>query len=117
MLRDAIQRRYGVAWSLVAIGAGCALSVAVAPPALVLASAAAFLLSEMADLAVYTPLQKRRLLAAVVLSGIAGAAIDSAAFLWLAFGSLDFIAGQIVGKLWMTLAAAPLVLLIRARTA
>ena len=43
---------------------------------------------------------------AVLLSGLAGATIDRAVFLWLAFGALDFIEGQIVGKLWMSLAAA-----------
>jgi hypothetical protein len=36
--------------------------------------------------------------------------VDSAAFLWLAFGSLDFLAGQVVGKAWAVLAAIPLIL-------
>jgi uncharacterized PurR-regulated membrane protein YhhQ (DUF165 family) len=44
---------------------------------------------------------------------VVGAAIDSAVFLWLAFGSLDFIAGQIVGKLWMTVVAAIILMAIR----
>lgn len=39
------------------------------------------------------------------MSGIAGALVDSALFLWLAFGSLDFMLGQFVGKLWATIAA------------
>ena len=29
---------------------------------------------------------------------------------WLAFGSLDYMAGQVVGKLWMTAAAIVLFL-------
>ncbi|MEZ5888999.1 MAG: hypothetical protein R3D52_01315 [Xanthobacteraceae bacterium] len=29
--------------------------------------------------------------------------VDSIVFLWLAFGSLDFLAGQVVGKAWMVL--------------
>jgi hypothetical protein len=73
---------------------------------LVLASVAAFLLAELADLAVYTPLRARRLGLAVLASGLVGSVVDSAVFLWLAFGSLDFIAGQVVGKLWMSALAA-----------
>jgi hypothetical protein len=45
----------------------------------------------------------------VILSGIAGAVIDSAVFLWLAFGSLDFLAGQVVGKAWASLVAVPMI--------
>jgi hypothetical protein len=85
----------------------------VAPPALVVASVAAFVLAEVADLAVYTPLRKRQLGLAVMLSGLVGAVIDSAVFLWLAFGSLDFMAGQVVGKLWMSLAAGLWIMVCR----
>jgi len=113
VLRDMVQRRHGRAWTLAAIAAGSALSAQLAPPALVLASATAFLLSELIDMAVYTPLARRRLLLAVALSGLAGAAVDSAAFLLIAFGSLDYLAGQIVGKAWMALAALPLIALAR----
>src|SRR5262249_624916 len=56
VLRDLVQRRLGAAASSLAILAGAILSASLAPPALVVASAAAFLLSEFADLAVYTPL-------------------------------------------------------------
>src|SRR5437016_4481887 len=59
VLRDLVQRRLGVAASSLAILAGAVLSALLAPPALVIASAAAFLLSEFADLAVYTPLVRR----------------------------------------------------------
>ena len=105
VLRDAVQERLGLRWAIGAIVAGAALSGLVAPPALVVASGVAFLLSELADLAVYTPLRRRRLWLAVLLSGLVGAAVDSAIFLWLAFGSLDFLAGQIVGKLWASVVA------------
>lgn len=74
-----------------------------------LASGAAFLVSELADLAVYTPLRARSWAAAVALSNTVGAVVDSALFLWLAFGSLDFLAGQVLGKLWMTALAVALV--------
>ena len=94
-----------------------ALSALLAPPSLVMASAAAFLLSELADLAVYTPLARRRLVAAVVASGMVGLVVDSIVFLGLAFGSLDFLAGQVVGKAWMVLLSVPFVIWLRRRDA
>ena len=95
--------------------AGAALSALLAPPALVIASAVAFLLSEFADLAVYTPLARRGLVLAVVASGMAGLVVDSIVFLWLAFGSLEFLPGQTVGKAWMVLASIPFVAWLRRR--
>jgi uncharacterized PurR-regulated membrane protein YhhQ (DUF165 family) len=89
----------------------------VAPPALVVASAVAFLLSEFADLAVFTPLQRRGLVMAVAASSVVGLVVDSVVFLWLAFGSLDFLLGQVVGKAWMVLLSLPLVALLRRRDA
>ncbi len=115
VLRDLVQRRLGRTVAVLAIVAGAALSGAVAPPALVVASVVAFLFSELADFAVYTPLQDRRLVLAVLASSVVGLAIDSVLFLWLAFGSLDFLAGQILGKLWMVLLALPVVYWIRSR--
>jgi queuosine precursor transporter len=115
VLRDLVQRRLGTGLSALAILAGAALSALVAPPALILASAVAFLLSECADLAVYTPLARRRLVAAVVASSCAGLVIDSFVFLWLAFGSLEFLPGQIVGKAWMVLFSIPFVAWLRRR--
>lgn len=117
VLRDMLHEAAGVRWVMAAIVAGCALSALVAPPALVAASAVAFLLAEGADLAVYTPLRRRRLWLAVLLSGLAGALVDSAVFLLLAFGSLDFLAGQVVGKTWATLAVLPVLLMRRRRVA
>jgi uncharacterized PurR-regulated membrane protein YhhQ (DUF165 family) len=115
VLRDLVQRRLGLAWAVSAILAGAALSALLAPAALVLASAAAFLLSEAADLVVYTPLQRRGLVRAVVASSLAGLLVDSLVFLQLAFGNLDFLAGQVVGKLWMVLLALPLLHWLRRR--
>jgi uncharacterized PurR-regulated membrane protein YhhQ (DUF165 family) len=51
----------------------------------------------------------------VVASNVVGAVVDSALFLWLAFGSLAFIEGQIIGKVAMTVVALPLVILLRPR--
>jgi queuosine precursor transporter len=96
VLRDLVQRRLGKSWA-------------------VLASATAFLLSELADFAVYTPLQERRFMTAVVASSIVGLVLDSVVFLWLAFGSLDFVWGQILGKAWMVLAAIPFIHWLRRR--
>jgi uncharacterized PurR-regulated membrane protein YhhQ (DUF165 family) len=115
VLRDLVQRRLGVEFGLGAIVAGAAISAGIAPPSLVLASAMAFLLSEFADFAVYTPLARRRLVTAVVASSAVGLVVDSIVFLWLAFGSLEFLLGQIIGKAWMVLLAVPLVTSLRRR--
>jgi queuosine precursor transporter len=115
VLRDLVQRRLGVRFGLGAIVVGAAISARLAPASLVLASAVAFLLSELADFALYTPLARKRLVAAVVASSTAGLVVDSIVFLWLAFGSLEFLPGQIVGKLWMVLIAVPFVAWIRRR--
>jgi uncharacterized PurR-regulated membrane protein YhhQ (DUF165 family) len=115
VLRDLVQRRLGVGVAVGAILAGAALSAAVAPPSLVIASGVAFLLSELADFAVYTPLARRRLIAAVVVSSLIGLVVDSIVFLWLAFGSLEFLAGQVVGKAWMVLLSIPFVAWLRRR--
>jgi queuosine precursor transporter len=115
VLRDLTQRRLGIPVATVAILAGSALSGLLAPPALVIASATAFLLSEFADLAVYTPLVRRGLIGAVIASSLVGLVVDSIVFLWLAFGSLDFLAGQVIGKTWMVLLSIPLVSWLRRR--
>ena len=115
VLRDLVQRRLGVKWAVGAILVGALLSGLVAAPALVLASTIAFLLSETADLAVFTPLQRRGLVLAVAASGVVGIVVDSLLFLSLAFGSLDFLSGQVIGKAWALLAALPLVYLLRLR--
>jgi len=62
---------------------------------------------------VYTPLQRRQLTMAVVASSVVGLVVDSVVFLGLAFGSLDFLPGQVVGKLWAVLIAIPLIGLLR----
>ncbi|MBP2305990.1 VUT family protein [Azospirillum melinis] len=115
VLRDLVQRRLGLTWAFVAIALGAGLSALFAPPALVLASTAAFALSETADLAVYTPLRRRGLLLAATASNVVGLVIDSIAFVSLAFGSLEFVGGQIVGKLWMVILAMPVLHWLRER--
>lgn len=114
VLRDAVQEYGGIRSALAAITIGGLLSWIVAPTALVVASVSAFLLAELADLAVYTPLRKRQVGLAVVASGIVGSIVDSAIFLWLAFGSLAYVEGQIIGKAWMSLLAFFFLMVARA---
>lgn len=113
VLRDIVHRELGWKWAVGAILTGAALSAYVAPPALVVASCTAFLLSELADLAVYAPLYRKRLVAAVAASSIVGAIVDSAVFLLIAFGSLKYLPGQVIGKAWMVLLALPIIHLMR----
>jgi len=115
VLRDLVQRRLGFWIAVAAILIGTGLSAMVAPISLIVASASAFLLSELADLAVYTPLARKRMVTGVILSSMVGLVVDSIVFLWLAFGSLDYLAGQVVGKAWMVLLSIPFVVLLRRR--
>jgi uncharacterized PurR-regulated membrane protein YhhQ (DUF165 family) len=115
VLRDLVQRRLGLLWSLLAVLAGATLSALLAPPSLVIASGVAFLLSELADLAIYTPMQRRGLLLAVAASSIVGLVVDSAVFLYIAFGDLGFLGGQTVGKAWMVLLSIPVIRWLRER--
>lgn len=113
-LRDLVQESRGKGWTVAAILLGAAVSWFVSPTFAV-ASGAAFLASELADMAVYTPLRRRHWLGAVALSNTVGLALDSALFLWLAFGSLEFLAGQVVAKLYMTALAVLVLWLWRRR--
>lgn len=97
---------------MLAIVAGALLSAAL-DTSLALASGVAFLLAESLDLFVYTPLQRRHLVGAVVASNIVGLVVDSIVFLTIAFGSLALFEGQVIGKAWMTLVAIPVVVAIR----
>jgi len=49
------------------------------------------------------------------LESLAGLVVDSIVFLWLAFGSLEFLSGQVVGKAWMVLLSIPFVAWLRRR--
>jgi queuosine precursor transporter len=79
-----------------------------------LASVAAFTISETIEALVFTPLRRRSLTAGVALSATVGNAIDSLLFLWIAFGSEEFFAGQFIGKGWM-IAAGTFLTLVRRR--
>ena len=122
-IRDALHEAGGKRWVLAAIAIGTALSwwlgdgvtIPGGHVSIALASGAAFALSELADLAIYSPLRERQWVAAVTISNLVGAVIDSALFLWLAFGAVDAMGGQIVGKALMILPALPIVWEVRRR--
>jgi len=120
-------RRRGVSWSpgrmeddivfaamvaLIAIGAG--LSFVISAPAIAVASAVAFGLSELADFMVYAPLRNRGYILAASASNLVGAAVDTVLFLTIAgFPLQRAFLGQIVGKLAVTLVVVVLVAAVR----
>lgn len=104
VLRDAVHERFGAKGSIAAIGLGAAMSLF--SPSLAFASAVAFIVAELADLSVYAKLRERKLWLAVLASGIVGALIDSAIFNWFAFGSLEFSAGNALGKVYASVIVA-----------
>lgn len=113
-LRDLVHDHLGRVGVLAAIVVGGAVSALVSP-AFAVASAVAFLVSELADFAIYAPLRERNWLGAVTLSNVVGMVLDSVVFLWLAFRSFEFLPGQIVGKAWMTLLAVAVLAAVRSR--
>lgn len=114
--RDVVQHTLGREAAIVAIVAGGAFSYFVSPTFAVWSSIA-FLVSELLDMAVFTPLEGKTFVGAVVASNTVGLAADSVIFLLGAFGSLEFLPGQIVGKILMTALAVPLVITVRRRVA
>ena len=115
VLRDLVQDALGWRWVLAGITAGAALT-AVTSPSLAVASTVAFLLAELLDMAVYTPLRERGWARAALLSGIAGAVVDTYTFLALAGFPVTWqtVGGQPVGKiLWATALPVAVVLATR----
>lgn len=92
--RDSVHESRGPRWVVGCILAGAAISAAFSP-SLALASAAAFLLSEFADFAVYQPLRRRGYTRAALLSNLAGSVVDSFAFLLIASFPLGLIWAQV----------------------
>lgn len=115
VLRDAVQDTVGRRVAMAAIVVGAGLSYFVADPFIALASGVAFLASEAADLAVYTPLRERGYIRAAVASNVVGAFVDTLLFLWIAkFPIADAFAGQMVGKILVTVLIVFGVIAIRA---
>lgn len=114
ILRDAIQDTAGrlAVVALILLGAG--LSFAISAPSIALASGVAFLLSEGADFAVYTPLRKRGYIRAAVASNLIGTVVDTVIFLSIAgFPLWQSFPGQLVGKMLVTGVAVALVVSVR----
>jgi queuosine precursor transporter len=105
-LRDAAHERFGRSGAAALVLGGSVLSLLVAPPALALASTAAFVLAELLDLAVYDRVRRWGRSWAVLASGLFGAALDTALFSWLAFGSLAWQPGLLLGKIYASLLLA-----------
>lgn len=88
---------------------------------IILGSAVAFLASESIDFLIFSVvalarinLREPRWARAVLIGGLAGAVADSLIFLAIAFGSLQFWQGQIIGKSYgIVLAAAVIALRLR----
>ena len=114
--RDAVQDAAGRAAALGVLVAGAALSWLLASPQLAIASFVAFAISELLDMVIYTPLRRRGYVRAALASNVAGSITDTLIFLWLAgFGLAPIvILGQLVGKVWVTLAVVVGVLVVRA---
>lgn len=115
VLRDLARESVGRGAVLAAIAVGTVLSYFLADPTLAFASAAAFAVAETMDFVVYEPLRQRGLLIAMLASNVVGLLADSLLFLKLAFGSFEYLPGQILGKAWMTLAAIAVLSLLRRR--
>lgn len=113
VVRDIVQELLGLRWAAAALVIGGLISVLVASPALAAASVTAYLLAEALDMGVYTALRSKGLVRASILSSIAGLILDSAVFVWMAFGTSDYILGQVLGKTWMVLLAIPVLVLVR----
>lgn len=104
-LRDYIQEKAGRNQTLIAIAIGIGLSYIV-NPAVATASAVAFAVSELIDLAVYTRIRRRNKPIAIAASGFVGGIVDSLLFLQIAFGSTMFWQGQVIGKTAIAILAA-----------
>lgn len=105
--RDVLHETGGVRWVLATIAAGCLLSLALADGRIALASATAFGLAELLDLAVYAPLRRRNWPLAVAASNTVGAVVDTLVFLTVAGFPLtaQLVGGQILVKaVWVTAA-------------
>lgn len=115
LMRDVAQDALGRWWVLAGIVAGGALTWATSP-ALAVASTTAFLVAELADMAVYSPLRSRGWARAVLASNAVGAIVDTLLFLVLAGFPLTMATagGQLVGKLaWATVLPVAAVLTFR----
>lgn len=115
LARDVVHDTARRAAVLGCIAAGGAASAALAGPRLAVASAVAFVVSELVDLAVYQPLRRRRWAGAVLASNAVGAPVDTVLFLALAgFPIWAAVPGQLLAKAVATAIPVAAVLACRA---
>jgi uncharacterized PurR-regulated membrane protein YhhQ (DUF165 family) len=100
ILRDAVQVTAGRIAALLAILVGCAVSYVISDPFIAVASAIAFLTSELVDMGLFTPLRRRSIALAVLVSSIVSAPVDTVLFLHIAgFGvTWQAVLGQFIVK-------------------
>jgi uncharacterized PurR-regulated membrane protein YhhQ (DUF165 family) len=121
MTRDLLQDAAGRVAVLLAIVAGAGLSYLVSSHQIAVASGITFLVAESLEFGVYTPLRRRvgwgsgRWGGLVGLANLTGALADTFLFLWLAGFTLTtgVVAGQMLGKSYVTIAAVLAGLVIR----
>lgn len=104
-VRDTVQDAIGARLAVALIALACLVSAVLAEPGIAVASAVAFALAELLDMAVYTPLRRRGRRRAVAVSGAVGAVADSVVFLLVAgFGlTAASLGGQLLVKaVWVT---------------
>jgi len=102
-IRDALHETANKYWIIGAIIVGAIVSYSLEDGGkIAVASGSAFLLSEFADFAVYSPLRAKGKIKALLASNVVGLVADSILFLYLAFGSFEFLSGQVVAKAYMT---------------
>jgi uncharacterized PurR-regulated membrane protein YhhQ (DUF165 family) len=108
IVRDGLQLHVGRAWMIAAIVAGALISAVTSTPAIAVASGVAFLVSELVDWSVFTPLRPRTLPGAVVVSSIVSAPVDTVLFLYIAgFGvTWQAVLGQFIVKTGLALLVA-----------
>lgn len=106
LLRDAVHELWGRSTTIVLILLGGLVSVPFVGSHLLVASLLAFFVSEMADFFVYDRFRKQNKGNAVLASGVVGAALDTALFSYVAFGTLAWQPGLLLGKMYATLFVA-----------
>lgn len=106
--RDAVQLTAGRLVAVAAIVVGALVSAWTSTPAIAVASGVAFLASELVDMAIFSPLRRRSVAGAVVVSSIVSAPVDTVLFLHIAgFGvTWQAVLGQFLVKTAMALLAA-----------
>ncbi len=104
-LRDTLYDLAGARVVLVALAAGAVCSAVTADPRIVIASTVAATIAELVDFAVYVPVRRRSRAAAIAVSGLAGAVVDTVGFLTLAGFPLstETAGGQLLVKaVWVS---------------